>query len=136
QVKALLARQERLLRSLLAQRWADDAILGVRVRDLPALALDGERGALVQRYLAILRERGLAGDPSAPAFVDPDGTRIDVSEFRAHLACASRTRLSVEFNTMFCRGLLETRYGVADTDSAACVDPSSVPGHASRRTLE
>jgi metal-sulfur cluster biosynthetic enzyme len=134
QIKAFLARQERLLRSLLAQGWEDDAILAVRVADLPTLARDGERAALVRRYLAILSERGLAGDPSAPAFVNPDGTRIDAPEFRAHLACASRTRLSVEFNTMFCRGLLETRYG--DADRAACADPSSVPGHASRRTLE
>jgi metal-sulfur cluster biosynthetic enzyme len=135
-VKAFLTRQERVVRSLLAQGWVDEAILGVRVGDLPALALDGERAALVGRYLAILSERGLAADPSAPAFVNPDGTRSDAPEFRAHIACASRTRLSVEFNTMFCRGLLETRYGVADADNAACVDPSSVSGHASRRTLE
>jgi metal-sulfur cluster biosynthetic enzyme len=135
-LKAFLARQERVLRSLLAEGWADEAILGVRVGDLPALALDGEGATLVRRYLAILTERGLAADPSAPAFVNPDGTRIDAPDFRAHLARASRTRLSVEFNTMFCRGLLETRYGVADADSAACADRSSVPGPASRRTLE
>jgi hypothetical protein len=42
----------------------------------------------------------------------------------------------VEFNTMFCRGLLETRYGVGDAENAAGADPRSVPGHASRRTLE
>jgi metal-sulfur cluster biosynthetic enzyme len=135
-VKAFLARQERLVRSLLAQGWVDEAILGVRVRDLPALAQGGEGAALARRYLDILRERGLAGDPSAPAFVNPDGTRIDAAAFRPHLACASRTRLSVEFNTMFCRGLLETRYGVADTEKAAYTDTNSVPGHASRRTPE
>src|SRR5262249_47089635 len=125
-VKAFLARQERLLRWLLVRGWVNEAVLDVRVRDLSALAQGGEGDVMVRRYLAILRERGLAGDPSSPAFVNPDGTRIEAAAFLAHLACASRTRLSVEFNTMFCRGLLETRYVAGDAEKAADADPSSV----------
>jgi metal-sulfur cluster biosynthetic enzyme len=113
-VKAFLGRQERLLRSLLALGWMDDAILGVRIGDLPRLPLGSEGAALTNRYLAILEERGLAGDVTAPAFVHPDGRPIDRAELRAHLARAQRTRLSVEFNAAFCRGLLKTRYGEAD----------------------
>ena len=113
-VKAFVARQERLLRSLLALGWMEDAILGMRIGDLPRLPLDSEGAALANRYIAILKERGLAGDATALAFVHPDGRPIAPPELRAHLARAQRTRLSVEFNAAFCRGLLKTRYGEAD----------------------
>ena len=113
-VKAFLARQERVIRSLLALGWLEDAILGVRVGDLAGLPLSSEGTALAERYLAILKERGLAGEATAPAFVHPDGRPIEPPEFRADLAHAQRTRLSVEFNAAFCRGLLKTRYGEAD----------------------
>jgi len=113
-VKAFLVRQERLLRSLLALGWPEDAVLGVRVGDLLGLDLSGEGRALAERYLAILQERGLADDATAPAFVHPDGRPIGPPEFRARLQHAQRTRLSMEFNAAFCRGLLKTRYGEAE----------------------
>jgi len=121
-VKAFLARQERLLRSLLAGGWREEAILGVRVGDLPGLLLSGEETVLAERYLAILGERGLAGDAQAPAFVHPDGRPIEPAEFRADLAHAQRTRLSVEFNGAFCRGLLKTRYDEAVQETSASPD--------------
>ena len=113
-VKAFVARQERLLRSLLALGLRDDAILALLIGDLPGLPLDRDCAALAHRYGSILKERGLAGDVTAPAFVHPDGRPINALEFRAYLARAQRTRLSVEFNAAFCRGLLKTRYGEAD----------------------
>ena len=119
-VKAFLARQERLLRSLLQMGWPEEAILRVRVGDLPELPRSGEGPDLVERYLAILGERGLAGDATAPAFVHPDGRPIEPVEFPSTLAHAQRTRLSVEFNAAFCRGLLKTRYGEADQEIAGC----------------
>jgi metal-sulfur cluster biosynthetic enzyme len=134
-VKAFLARQERLLRSLLAVGWLEDAILAVRVGDLPGLPLSSEGTALAERYLAILKERGLAGDATAPAFVHPDGRPIEPAEFRADLAHAQRTRLSVEFNAAFCRGLLKTRYGEADQEMPGSPD-RAVPGRAVRRLGE
>lgn len=134
-VKAFLARQERLLRSLLALGWLEDAILGVRVGDLPGLPLSGEGTALVERYLAILKERRLAADATAPAFVHPDGRPIEPIEFRANLARAQRTRLSVEFNAAFCRGLLKTRYGEADQAMPGFPDRAH-PGRAVRRLAE
>jgi metal-sulfur cluster biosynthetic enzyme len=114
-VKAFLARQERLLRALRGLGWTDDAILKVRIGDLPDLPLGSEDAALASRYLAILTERGLAGDLATPAFVYPDGKPIDGPGLSAHLARAQRTRLSVEFNASFCRALLKTRYGEADS---------------------
>src|SRR5215468_2185380 len=58
-VKAFLARQERLLRSLLQMGWPEEAILRVRVGDLLALPRSGAGPAPAERYLAILEERGL-----------------------------------------------------------------------------
>jgi len=127
-VKALLARQERLLRSLLALGWLEDAILGVRVGDLPGLPLSSEGTVLAERYLAILQERGLASDATAPAFVHPDGRPIDLPEFRARLAHAQRTRLSMEFNAAFCRGMLKTRYG--ETEEIGVSDRAADPRQA------
>lgn len=134
-VKAFLARQERLLRSLLGAGWPEDAILRARVGDLPELPLGGEGPALAARYLAILEERGLAGDAAAPAFVHPDGKPIEPLEFRATLAHAQRTRLSVEFNAAFCRGLLKTRYGEADHEAVGSCERGH-PTRAVRRLVE
>ena len=135
-VKAFEARQERLLRSLLALGWRDEAILALRIGDLPGLPLDSDGAALAHRYVSILKERGLAGDVTAPAFVHPDGRPIDALEFRTYLARAQRTRLSVEFNASFCRGLLETRYGEGESHMPGCSDESAAVGHPIRRVLE
>lgn len=111
-VKALLSRQERLLRRLVSAGWSEAVILSLRVADLAKLARQDPGGSgLVERYAAILHERGLAANPEAPAFVHPDGRALEPEEFRAHLEAAHRTRLAMEFNAMFCRGLLKTRYG-------------------------
>lgn len=111
-VKAFLARQERAVRWLLDHGWPEQAVLGLRVRDLADLAARyGEEAGLLHRYLQTLDERGLARDPAAPALVHPDGRPVRPDEFRAHLEHARRTRLTMEFNSAFCRGLLHTRYG-------------------------
>ena len=65
----------------------------------------------MERYLSIRQERGLPGDISAEAFTNPDGTPIDPGGLQLLLNKASSTRLSMEFNTAFCSGLLKTRYG-------------------------
>ena len=65
----------------------------------------------VERYLNIRQERKLPGDISAEAFTHPDGTPIDPGGLELLLHRASSTRLSMEFNTAFCSGLLKTRYG-------------------------
>lgn len=113
-VKAFLSRQERLLRALLELGWSETAILQVRVAGLGRLPLPADGRAVAGRYLDILHERGLAGDGTGPAFMRPDGQPLDPAKFRAHLEGAQRTRLSMEFNAAFCRGLLKTRYGEAE----------------------
>ena len=53
----------------------------------------------------------MPGDISAEVFTHPDGTKIESGGLQLLLAKYSSTRLSMEFNTAFCSGLLNTRYG-------------------------
>jgi len=110
-VKAFQARQERVLRWLIRKGLQEEAILKMRVGDLQQLLKKRQVAKLVERYLSIRQERGLPGDISAEAFTHPNGTPIDPGGLQLLLNKASSTRLSMEFNTAFCSGLLNTRYG-------------------------
>ena len=110
-IKAFQARQERVLRWLKRKGLQEEAILRMRVGDLEQLLKKRQVAKLVERYLSIRQERGLSGDISAEAFSLPDGTPIDPGGLQLLLNKASSTRLSLEFNTAFCSGLLKTRYG-------------------------
>ena len=110
-VKAFQARQERVLRWLIRKGLQEEAILQMRVGDLEELLKKRQVAKLVERYLDIRQERKLPGDISAEAFTNPDGTPIDPGGLQLLLNKASSTRLSMEFNTAFCSGLLKTRYG-------------------------
>lgn len=110
--KAFYARQERLLRALLGAGWDASRILALSVQDLTNLpVLEPEVAPLAERYAEILAELGLAADPTAPLVITHDGSPVSESEFGTHLREAARTRLSMEFNSSFCRGILQTRYG-------------------------
>ena len=110
-VKAFQARQERVLRWLIRKGLQEEAILRMRVGDLKELLNKRQGAVLVERYLSIRQERGLPGDIGAEAFSHHDGTPIDPGGLQLLLNKASSTRLSMEFNTAFCSGLLKTRYG-------------------------
>jgi metal-sulfur cluster biosynthetic enzyme len=110
-VKAFQARQERVLRWLKGKGLQEEAILEMRVGDLEQLLKKRPVAKQVERYLNIRHERGLPGDNSAEAFSHHDGTPIDPGGLQMLLNKASSTRLSMEFNTAFCSGLLNTRYG-------------------------
>jgi metal-sulfur cluster biosynthetic enzyme len=110
-VKAFQARQERVLRWLIRKGIQEEAILRMRVGELEQLLKKRQVAKLVERYLSIRQERGLPGDIGAEAFTHPDGTPIDPGGLQFLLHKASSTRLSMEFNTAFCSGLLKTRYG-------------------------
>ena len=110
-VKAFQARQERVLRWLIRKGIQEEAILRMRVGELEQLLKKRQVTKLVKRYLNIRQERGLPGDIGAEAFSHHDGTPIDPGGLQLLLNKASSTRLSMEFNTAFCSGLLKTRYG-------------------------
>jgi metal-sulfur cluster biosynthetic enzyme len=108
QRKALLARQGRVAKMLLADGLDDAAAVALRVRDLPAD--DPE----VARCLTLRRELGLPAEPQAPALVAGDGSPIRASELATWLRRARLVGLSLESNGGLCRSLLRVRHGVPD----------------------
>ena len=101
--KALVARQQKLLRALLDR--------GVTVERLGRLRLgDLEPSLELETYLQRRAELGLDTSPEAPLVVDTDGNPIPAELLEGHLRFARLTRVSIEGNAGFCRGMLATRY--------------------------
>lgn len=98
--KAHAAEQERV-----ASRLAHDGVDLTRARlgDLP-----GHDGVSLRRRRARL---GLPADDDAPLLVGDDGAPIPAAALPLKLRLARTTRISIEGNAGFCRGLLSTRYG-------------------------
>lgn len=122
--KAFVARQERLLRHLIGLGLTDAAIVNLTVRqlrDFPILEMEGL--TLRERYLAIRDELGHNSDPEQRAFVQLTGESLNLNHFAGYLADARRTRLSLEFNGHYCRGLFQTRYATEQIDETEAVKP-------------
>ena len=110
--KALVARQQRLVRALLDQGTTVERLGRLRLGDLmPSEELD--------TYLERRAELGLDVSPKAPLVVDTDGNPIPAELLEGHLRFARLTRVSIEGNAGFCRGLLATRYGEPDRASGS-----------------
>ena len=110
--KALVARQQRLVRALLDQGTTVERLGRLRLGDLmPSEELD--------TYLERRAELGLDVSPEAPLVVDTDGNPIPAELLEGHLRFARLTRVSIEGNAGFCRGLLATRYGQPDRASGS-----------------
>jgi metal-sulfur cluster biosynthetic enzyme len=107
--KAHTATMERCLTALLrADPQRPESSLGdVRLDDLPA---DANREALLRRREAI----GLPTAPDALVMVDPLGRGYTPDDVPMALRRARSTRISIDGNAHFCRGLLRTRYGETD----------------------
>ncbi len=103
QRKALLARQARLCQALLADGASPEAVVALRVADLPASA-EAERAVELRAAL------GLPCDPEAPAVIAGDGEPLDAEELPTWLRRARLVSLSLEANGGICRDLLKVRY--------------------------
>jgi metal-sulfur cluster biosynthetic enzyme len=68
-------------------------------------------GADLERLRRRRLELGLPATDDAPLLVDDDGTRITAVDLPAQLRLARTTRISIDGNAAFCRGLLDVRYG-------------------------
>jgi metal-sulfur cluster biosynthetic enzyme len=101
--KSFTARQERLLRALLAQGVPEADLAGMTLGRVP----DSDE---LRLYLERRRRLGLPTDAGAPLAVMPGGRPIGAGELAAYLRRARSTRVAMEFNSSLCRGLLETRY--------------------------
>jgi metal-sulfur cluster biosynthetic enzyme len=111
--KAHTAAAERALTTLLRARpeLGEHDVHAVRLRDL----LPGEvTDALLRRRDAL----GLPLDDDAPVAVDDHGTPVAPSVVGMWLRKARSTRISIDGNAHFCRGLLATRYPGAEHDQA------------------
>lgn len=108
--RALLGRQERLLRILAAARGIGSA-LAVTMADLAVLADadDPELRVTALRYLSLRRHEAHGDDPAAPAFVDIDGSPVRPEDYAAHLRALRRVRGAAEANAEMCRLYLEAR---------------------------
>ena len=125
QRKAHTAAMERCLTALLrAEPERSELSVGsVRLHELPA---GRHTDALVRRRAAL----GLPSDTDALVLVDHEGTGYPPDDVPMALRRARSTRISIDGNAHFCRGLLATRYPGSDGDQVARPDgaePSDAP---------
>jgi metal-sulfur cluster biosynthetic enzyme len=114
QRKALLARQARLCQALLADGASPEAVVALRVADLPDMPE-------AVRVIALRRELGLPYGPGAPALVAGDGAALAASELPMWLRRAKLVSLSLEANGGMCRDLLKVRYGTTTCEEEIAV---------------
>jgi metal-sulfur cluster biosynthetic enzyme len=100
--KAHVAAQERLAR----------ALSGTGV-DLRTLSFAIAQELAPDEAAAVARRRNRLGLSSAFALCDDDGKALSEERLPGWLRLARTVRVSIDGNAGFCRGLLETRYGLA-----------------------
>jgi metal-sulfur cluster biosynthetic enzyme len=111
QRKALVARQQRLTQALVEAGTTVDQLGRLRLGDLPP-------SPELATYLERRAELGLDVSPEAPLVVDTDGNPIPAELLEGHLRFARLTRVSIEGNAGFCRGMLATRYNLPAAPTA------------------
>ncbi|TNC21556.1 metal-sulfur cluster assembly factor [Amycolatopsis alkalitolerans] len=117
--KAHLAAMERSCRSVLTSgAWTIEELPLLELFDLPEGPL---KSALLRRREAV----GLPNHAHARVLVDHDGKPVAKSEVALWLRLAATTRVSIEGNAHFCRGLLATRYADADPAVPVVTDSRS-----------
>lgn len=109
--KAFISRQERLYRALIAEEQSINNILALTIQDLRTLPYyKKETMKFITRYINILDELQFDTSTEAPVFIKLNGQKIKPSELNAYMAESRKTRIAQEFNGVYCRGLLQTRY--------------------------
>lgn len=108
--KAHLAAMERVCAAMLRRgTWTVEELPMLEMFDLPE---DSHKHALQRRREAI----GLPNSPHSRVLVNERGESLSAEEVPLRLRFARTTRIAIEGNAHFCRGLLATRY--ADTGEA------------------
>ncbi|MBV9171487.1 MAG: iron-sulfur cluster assembly protein [Chloroflexi bacterium] len=125
QTKAFTMRLEQLVQFLLDQGLSPVEVSDLRLADLvsgsdaePLVLRLGDQvrrlrggASLARSYLGKRRQLGLDQADDAVLVSDERGMPIAADALLIYLQQARRQRISIAFNSMFCRGLLETRYG-------------------------
>jgi metal-sulfur cluster biosynthetic enzyme len=117
--KAHTAAMERCLTALLRAE-PDRAVEDLGSVTLGDLPVDDRTAALRRRRAAI----GLPDDDSATVLVDHEGRGYAVTDVPLALRRARSTRISIDGNAHFCRGLLRTRYPGSEAAQSARPDGS------------
>jgi len=108
QIKAFYARQEKMIKHLLYQLdMTKEKVVSILHSDLISLNLSKEGQLIRTKYF---EKKNLFNHSSPLAFTTPEGEALTIESFSDYLLGAKRTRLSMEFNGHYCRGLLEARY--------------------------
>jgi metal-sulfur cluster biosynthetic enzyme len=103
--KAHTAAQERMARALVAG--------GIAKEDLATVPWELAAETVPDAAAAVARRRHRLGIRSSAAFCDDQGAPLRPETMPGWLRFAQTVRVSIEGNAGFCRGLLETRYGLA-----------------------
>ena len=103
--KAFGMRQEQLVRFLQDVGLTAAEIVTLR----PTTPLPRGAAPLVRAFLDRRQRLGVESDW---LITDVDGRPIGADALDAHLARARKQRVSMTFNSLMCRGLLDTRYGL------------------------
>lgn len=120
--KAFQRRQEVVIKALKEQGRSVEAIVGLTRGALEAASFDDPDATRQQvRYLALLRQRGLAPRPQDPALTDWQGAPLTVDGFAAHMGLLRSVRINMEFSGSLCRNLKSNRYKEADLSGAVPV---------------
>lgn len=122
--KAHTAAMERSLTGLLRDEphRTEEGLVEVRLGDLPP---GREREALLRRRAAL----GLPVAADARVLVDHTGTPPEPGTEPLFLRRARATRISVDGNAHFCRGLLRTRYAGSGADQAPRAEGAEPADH-------
>lgn len=99
---------------------SDEALTTLRLTDLPE---DDAKTSLLRRRATI----GLSTAPDSLVLVSDDGEPYLVSQAALALRRARSTRISIDGNAHFCRGLLATRYAGSESDQAPRAEETYVP---------
>jgi len=71
---------------------------------------------LAHAYLERRVRLGLDQRANARLITDKDGQPIAADDLSEYLQCGRRQRISMTFNAVMCKGLLETRYDLVKGD--------------------
>jgi metal-sulfur cluster biosynthetic enzyme len=104
--KAFGMRQEQLVRFLLEAGLTAEDVVSLQIGD----ALPRGAAPLLEAYLCRRNRVGLQHTEMLVTTLE--GQPIPADELEEYLQRARRQRVSMTFNALMCRGLLETRYGV------------------------
>lgn len=118
QIKAFYARQEKLIKYLLRNGMSNKEIITLSLEGLHALDLSVEGQLLREQYL---EKKNSFNHSNTFAITTPEDEALTEEGFKDYLQGAKFTRMNMEFNTHYCRVLLEARYDLPSDNELSAV---------------